>query len=143
MLPAEELILTDGVTVLFTVIVKELEVAVVGDAQVEEDVKTHVIISPVTNEDELYVEAAPTTIPFFFHWYDGVDPPFVAFAVNVTFVPEQNVVPAEDDILTDGTTAEATDMVSVLEVAVVVVAQVAFDVITQLIVFPFDKVEVV
>jgi len=34
----------------------------------------------------------PTSIPFFFHWYEGVVPPFVGVAVNVTEVPEQIVV---------------------------------------------------
>jgi hypothetical protein len=34
----------------------------------------------------------PTFVPFTFHWYAGVVPPFVGVAVNVTEVPEQMIV---------------------------------------------------
>ena len=34
----------------------------------------------------------PTLTPFFFHWYDGEEPPFVGVAVKVMVVPEQTVV---------------------------------------------------
>jgi len=34
----------------------------------------------------------PTFDPFTFHWYEGVVPPFVGVAVNVTEEPEQIVV---------------------------------------------------
>ena len=41
------LMLTDGVTVGFTVMVIEFEVAVLGDAQVAFEVMTHVTTDPV------------------------------------------------------------------------------------------------
>ena len=45
--PLVKAILTDGVTVGFTVMVIEFDVAVVGDAQVAVEVMTHVTTEPV------------------------------------------------------------------------------------------------
>ena len=44
-------------------------------------------------------------VPFFFHWYDGDEPPLVGVAVKVTEVPAQILV-VLGDIDTDGTTTE-------------------------------------
>ena len=77
-------------------------VAVVGAAQVALLVSTHVIASPFANVVEVNVALlVPVFTPFFFHWYEGVDPPLVGVAVNVTLVPAHMV---EDDaaMLTDG-----------------------------------------
>jgi hypothetical protein len=60
-------------------------------------------------------------------------------AVKVTFVPEQIDEPELDTMLTEGVTEELTVMVTVLEVAVVVEAHAALDVITQLMVLPFAR----
>ena len=62
------LMLTDGVTVGFTVIVIEFEVAVVGDAQVAFEVITQVTTEPVANVVVVYVALfVPTLVPFTFH----------------------------------------------------------------------------
>ena len=52
---AEALIVTDGVTVAFTVIVTLLDVAVVGEAQAAVDVITQVTTSPFAKVELLYV----------------------------------------------------------------------------------------
>jgi hypothetical protein len=36
------------------------------------------------------VEFVPAFIPLTFHWYEGIVPPFVGVAVNVTDDPGQN-----------------------------------------------------
>ena len=61
------LMLTAGVTELFTDIVMVLEVAVVGLAQVEFDVIKQLIASPSTNELVTKDDPIETLIPFFFH----------------------------------------------------------------------------
>ena len=50
-LPGLATILTDGVTFGFTVIVMELEVAVVGFAHGSDEVITQLITSPFTNDE--------------------------------------------------------------------------------------------
>ena len=60
----------------------------------------------------------------------------VGVAVKVTLVPEQMVV-ADAATATDGVTTGLTVMVIVEDVAVVGEAQVAVDVITQVMVLPF------
>jgi hypothetical protein len=46
----------------------------------------------------------PTLPPFNLHWYDGVAPPFVGVAVNVTLVPEHTELPGSALMLTEGVT---------------------------------------
>ena len=41
----------------------------------------------------------PTLVPLSFHWYDGVTPPFVGVAVNVTLVPAQIMLSASLDAM--------------------------------------------
>lgn len=53
-----------------------------------------VITSPFTGVWLNVAELLPTFILFNFHWYIGFVPPFVAFAVKVTNVPEHKVVAA-------------------------------------------------
>ena len=60
----------------------------------------------------------------------GVVPPLVGVAVKVTLVPEQMVV-ADAEILTLAGRLGLTVIVTVFDVAGLPVAQVAFDVITQ------------
>jgi hypothetical protein len=81
----------------------------------------------------------PAFTPFTFHWYEGVDPPFVGVAVNVTEVPEQTG-------FADGATETLTGrigftvMVTVFEVAGLPDRQVALDVRTQVIASPLTGV---
>jgi hypothetical protein len=62
----------------------------------------------------LSVELLPTLLPFTFHWYNGVVPPNVGVAVNVTEVPLQMVAPTFDAILTDGAAIDDTFNVTAL-----------------------------
>ena len=78
----------------------------------------------------------PTFDPFSFHWYEGVEPPLVGVAVNVTLVPEQIVVAVAEMLMLTGRFG-FTVMVMVFEVAGLPVAQVALEVITQVTVLPF------
>lgn len=71
-------------------------------------------------------------MPFTFHWYEGVVPPFDGVAVKVTEDPEAaGFVPAVSAMVTDGATDAFTLMVMLLLAAVVDVAQAEFDVIVQ------------
>jgi hypothetical protein len=63
----------------------------------------------------------------------------VGTAVKVTLVPAHMVV-ADADILTLAARIGFTTIVTVFEVAGLPVAQVAFEVITQVMVFPFARV---
>ena len=61
----------------------------------------------------------PTFVPFTFHWYEGVVPPFVGVAVNVTEAPDADgLVPAVIAMLTAGTTDGLIVMVILLLAAV-------------------------
>ena len=71
----------------------------------------------------------PEFTPLTFHWYDGVSPPLVGVAVNVTGVVAQTGL-AEATIETLAGKLEFTVMVTVFEVAGLPVAQVALDVNT-------------
>ena len=71
-------------------------------------------------------------IPPFFHWYNGVVPPFEGVAVNVTEVPAQTGF-AEAAIETFTGSIGFTVMVTVLDVAGFPEGQVAFDVSWQVI----------
>ena len=62
-------------------------------------------------------------------------------AVNITLVPVQIVVPGAADMLTDGVMVAVTDMVMALEVAGLGLAQLIDEVITQVTISPFTKVE--
>ena len=81
----------------------------------------------------------PTLFPFNFHWYDGLAPPFVGVAVNVTLVPLQIVVPGLAAILTDGVTIAFTVIVIAFDVAVAGDTQVAVEFITQVTTSPFTN----
>lgn len=67
--PGLVLMLTDGVSSGFTVIVTLLLVTLVGEAQLATLVKTHVTTAPLARVDDEYVAAfVPTFVPFTFHW---------------------------------------------------------------------------
>ena len=66
--PLVSAMLTDGVTVGFTVIVIVFDVAVVGDAQVALEVRTHVTTDPVARVVVVNVALlVPAFVPFTFH----------------------------------------------------------------------------
>ena len=68
MLVAEADTATEGTTVVLTVMVTGVEVAVVGDAHEAEDVITQVTTSPLANAALLYVALLePTLPPLSFH----------------------------------------------------------------------------
>ena len=66
-------------------------------------------------------------------------PPFVGVAVNVTFVPEQIVLPGLALMITDGVSDPVTVIVIPVDVAVVGFAQTNDEVITTLTTSPFTK----
>jgi hypothetical protein len=119
--------------------VTAFDVAGLPVAQVALDVITQVTTSLFANDAFVYaVLLVPTLVPFNFHRYVGVVPPLVGTAVKVTLVPEQIVV-ADAEMLTLAGRFGLTVMVTVFDVAGLPVAQVAFDVITQVTVFPLAK----
>ena len=66
--PLVSAMLTDGVTVGFTVMVIVFDVAVVGDAQVALEVMTHVTTDPVARVVVVNVALlVPAFVPFTFH----------------------------------------------------------------------------
>ena len=91
---------------------------------------TTVIVSLFARLEFVYVvEFVPTSVPFNFHWYAGVVPPFVGVAVKVTLVPAQ-IVLALAAILTVGVTFGVTVIVTSFPFAVAEVWHVLFAVIT-------------
>jgi hypothetical protein len=134
---------TAGVTALLIVIVTAFEVAVATDAQAAFEVSTQVTTSLLAKVVDAYVVLlVPTLLPFTFHWYEGVAPPLVGVAVNVTLAPAHTDV-ADALMLTEGATTGFTVMFSVFEVAAVGEAQAAFDVSTTLTALPLTSDEVV
>lgn len=95
-------ILTDGVTFGTTVILILFDVALFGTAQADAEVTVHHTESLFDNANVENVELlVPAFVPFTFHWYVGLDPAFVAVAVNVVCVPLHTVV-VEVLIVMDG-----------------------------------------
>ena len=70
-------------------------------------------------------------------------PPLVGVAVNVTDVPEQIVFPGLAEILTLAVTLGFTVITIAFDVAGLPVTQVAFEVITQVTLFPFTNAALV
>ena len=113
-----------------TVIGMVLLVADAGEAHGAFEVITTVMLSPLFRVELANTGlSVPTFVPFIFHWYVGVAPPFVGLAVNVTGVPGQIVV-ADAATVTDGIGAGVTVIGIAVLVAVSGDAQVALDVIT-------------
>ena len=77
----------------------------------------------------------PTFVPFTFHWYEGVVPPLVGDAVNVTDVPAQTGF-AEEAMETEAVTFGFTDIAIEFDVAGEPETQVAFEVKIQVIASP-------
>ena len=119
-----------------TVIAIELEMAGFPVAQVASEVRTQVITSPLFGVYEYVVLVAPGIfVPPTLHWYNGPEPPFIDVDVKVTIVPAQTVfAEAVIEILT-GRFGFAV-MITVFDVAGLLVAQVASEVSTQVIASP-------
>lgn len=97
------------------------------------EVSSQVTTSPVTIEAGLYAAVfPPTTVPLIFHTYTGVVPPLVMLEMNVTTSPEHTLSEGNAVMLIAGVTVGVTEMLTVLDVAIVGETQFAFDVIMQL-----------
>jgi hypothetical protein len=88
---------------LFTVMVIVLLVDVAEEGQTALFVITTLtafpLVKAVVENVALFV---PTGVAPIYHWYEGVVPPFVGVAVNVTLSPAQIVVDVEAAMLTEG-----------------------------------------
>jgi hypothetical protein len=82
----------------------------------------------------------PTFTTPFFHWYEGVVPPFTGAAVNVTEEPAQTVFDGQD-ILRPAVTFGLTVIVIVFDVAGLFDTQASLDVNMQLTASPLVKAE--
>ena len=75
----------------------------------------------------------PAFVPFTFHWYEGEEPPFVGAAVKITLVPLHTAPVGFALIVTETGKVAFTDSNIEFEVAGEPLAQVAFEVRTQVI----------
>lgn len=117
------------------------EVAGFPEVQLKLDVRVHVTTSPLARVLELNVAILePADIPLTAHAYVGLEPALVPVAVKVTFVPEQMLPDGTAAIDTPTGKLGFTDMVTEFDVAGLPVAQLAFEVITQLTTSPFVRV---
>jgi hypothetical protein len=107
----EGVMLTDGVSNGFTVMVTSLLVAVAGSGQIAGSaVITTFTLSPLASVAVVNEEAVAPDIfePFNCHWYETAAPALaLGVAVNVTDCPAQMAV-AEAELVTDGTTLGVT-----------------------------------
>ena len=77
-----------GVTGALTVIVTPAEVAVVGEAHDDEEVRIHVTTCALVREEVMKVLLlVPTLVAPTFHWNVGLVPPLVIVAVKVSAAP--------------------------------------------------------
>ena len=79
-------------------------------------------------------------MPFFFHWYAGVVPPFVGVAVKVTEVPAHIPPAGSAAMLTLAATTGLTVMVIEFDVTGLFVTQAAFDVSSTVMISPLASV---
>ena len=108
---------TLGVTLALTVIVRVFEVAGDPVAHAASEVSTHVIASLFRGTYEYVGMFVPALTPLTFHWYDGAAPPFVGVAVNVTDVPVHIAPAGTAAILTLAGRTGLTTIVIVPDVA--------------------------
>jgi hypothetical protein len=79
-----------GTTEELIVTVTELDVTLAGDAHAREEVRVQVTAAPAVSEEVIKVALlVPAFVPFIFHWKDGVEPPLVTWAANVSGAPLQ------------------------------------------------------
>jgi len=89
-----------GVTGATTVVVIAFDVAGLPITPLRLDVIIHVTTAPDGSEVAVYVGLfVPTFAPFTCHWYVGVVPPLIGFAVNVTLVPVQIILSASLEVM--------------------------------------------
>jgi hypothetical protein len=70
--------------------VTEFEVTDDGDAHARDDVSTQVTACPLVSAELIkLLLLVPALVPFTFHWNEGLVPPLVSTAVNVSAVPLQ------------------------------------------------------
>jgi hypothetical protein len=134
LLPEDIAMDTEGLTVALTVMVIPDDVTLAGLAQLKEEVILQVMTSPSENEDEVKVVllAPPIGLPFRFHWYEGLDPPSVAFTVKVTEAPEHvGLEPEVIEIPAEGVTLLKILIVIPGEETVAGLAQFALEVMTH------------
>ena len=142
---SEELILTLTGKFAFTVVVIVFDVAGFPEVHTSLEVNTTFTTSPFASAVVVYVALlVPTSTLFFFHWYEGVEPPLVGVAVKVTEVPAQIILSASEELILT-LTARFGFTVVVIPVAVTTVPdeQVALEVIATVIRSLFASVEVV
>ena len=99
----------DGTTTGFTVMVIILLIAGTGEGQVSLEIISTLTWFPFKRE--LVVKTVlliPTGVPPTYHWYTGLEPPFVGVAVNVKLVPAQILFDGDTEIETDGVIVEFT-----------------------------------
>lgn len=84
--------------------------------QVEFDVSSQVTVFPLSGKHENKGLLLPWLEPLTFHWYMGVEPPFVGTAVKKTSEPSQNGL-VKVEIETFAGIAVFTDMVTGSDVA--------------------------
>jgi uncharacterized protein YodC (DUF2158 family) len=88
----EDEILTEETNNGITVMLIVLDVAKIPEVQTSVDV---IITFTVSLLDGLYVyvlKLMPAIVPFTCHWYDGLAPPLVGVAVNVTGIPSHSLL---------------------------------------------------
>ena len=137
-----ELANTTGVTEGVTDIVIALEVAVAGAAQASEEARTAVTTAPLVSAEVIKVLLfGPALVPFIFHWKAGLVPPFTGLAINVSLVLLQSEV--ADAVMVTAGVCEVTDIVIALEVTDAGDAQGAFEVTTQVTIWPLVNAVVV
>ena len=139
---ADAATVTDGAGAGKTVIVTE-PVAVRGLAHKAVEVIITDTTAPLVKVEVVKVGLFdPAFTPFTCHWYDGLLPPFVGVAVNVTDVPGQ-ILLVDALTETDGAGAGNTVIVTGALVTVVGDGQSAFDVINTVTTSPLFNVELV
>lgn len=128
-----------GVTLGVMDIVTGLDVAVAGEAQARDDVRIQVTTSPLFNVELIYLLLLlPESAPLTCHWYDGLVPPFVITAEKVSSDPLHGLLVLRLTVIVG--VWFATVIVSELDVAVVVDAHGALDVMTHVTTAPLVSV---
>ena len=134
---ADALTLTDGTTLLLTVITMGLALTWYVFEQVADDTIVSRMVAPLVSAFVLYVVLlVPTTLLLSIHSKTGLFPPLTGKAVNVTVVPVQIVV-ADAAMVTDGVTVLVTVMVMALDVTVAALPQAIEDTIVTVTISPF------
>lgn len=143
LVPAVIAILTAGATDGFTVMVILLLLAFGVVAQDELEVRVHATTEPLASVVvENVAELVPEAMPFTVHAYDGVLPPLVGVAVNVTDAPAQlGLLPEVRAMLRPGAEGAVTVTVMAFDVAGLPITPLWLEVITQVTTSPLANVD--